>query len=134
MKTPLFRSALIAIAPLLASSCVSTRGYLHKDQTITVSQGSKFSKGNATSYWIVGAKPGQVNNAEGLSIYRKGLVNSQSAAPLKCSGFVDTTRSSRIDVELAEKHGPVWQQARVNGTHKLVDESAPKPFYHWLIP
>jgi hypothetical protein len=37
-------------------------------------------------------------------------------------------------VQLAEKTGEGWQIARVNGTHKLRDESAPKPFYHWLIP
>ncbi|QJE98743.1 hypothetical protein [Luteolibacter luteus] len=130
--------AISLASPVLLSlalaSCTTTKGYRHKDQTITVSQRGLITRGDPTNYWIVGAKPNQVTSAENLSVYRKTLARGSSAAPLKCSGFVDTTRSSRIEVQLAEKHGGSWQKASVNGAHKLVDETAPKPFYHWLIP
>jgi hypothetical protein len=132
MKATLLASALVL--PLALASCTTTKGYRHKDQTITVSQRGLISRGNPTNYWIVGAKPNQVTSAENLSVYRKALARGSSAAPVKCTGFVDTTRSSRIEVQLAEKHGGSWQKARVNGAHKLVDETAPKPFYHWLLP
>lgn len=132
MKTPILVTALLVL--IVLPSCTTTKGYRHADQTITVSQRGRIVRGNPTNYWIVGAKPGQVTNAENLSVYRKALTRGNSAAPLKCSGYVDTTRSSHIEVRLAEKHGTQWQQARVNGAHKLVDETAPKPFYHWLIP
>ena len=132
MKATLLASALVL--PFLATGCTITKGYRHPDQTITVSQRGLITRGNPTNYWIVGAKPNQVTNAENLSVYRKTLARGASASPLKCTGFVDTTRSSRIEVQLAEKHGASWQKARVNGAHKLVDETAPKPFYHWLIP
>jgi len=131
MKASLMTSGLIALA---CASCTTTKGYRHADQTITVSQRGVITRGTPTNYWIVGAKPGQVTAAEKLSVYRKSLARGSSAAPLKCSGFVDTTRGSRIEVQLAEKHGATWQKARVNGAHKLIDETAPKPFYHWLIP
>lgn len=132
MKATLLASALVL--PLALMGCTTTKGYRHKDQTITVSQRGLITRGDPTNYWIVGAKPNQVTSAENLSVYRKTLARGSSAAPLKCSGFVDTTRSSRIEVQLAEKHGNSWQKARVNGAHKLIDETAPKPFYHWLIP
>ena len=126
--------ASIVVLPLATASCTTTKGYRHKDETLTVSQRGLISRGNPTNYWIVGAKPNQVTSAENLSVYRKTLARGNSAAPLKCTGFVDTTRASRIEVRLAEKHGNSWRKAPVNGTHKLVDEAAPKPFYHWLIP
>lgn len=106
MKATLLASALVL--PLALASCTTTKGYRHKDQTITVSQRGLISRGNPTNYWIVGAKPNQVTSAENLSVYRKALARGSSAAPVKCTGFVDTTRSSRIEVQLAEKHGGSW--------------------------
>ena len=132
MKTAILLTT--CLIPLALASCTATKGYRHADQTITVSQRGMIFRGSPTNYWIVGAKPCQITNAENLSVYRKALARGSSAAPLKCTGFVDTTNSSRIEVRLAEKHGTAWQQARVNGAHKLVDETAPRPFYHWLIP
>ncbi len=126
--------AACLLLPVLLSGCTVTKGHRHADQTVTVSQRGLLSRGNPVNYWISGAKPGQLTPAEQLSVYRKSLARGQSAAPLKCSGFVDTTRSSRIVVQLAEKHGGTWRQALVNGDHELDDETAPKPFYHWLIP
>ena len=132
MRTAILVATLLI--PLALPGCTATKGYRHADQTVTVSQRGLVFRGTPVNYWIVVAKAGQVTNAESLSVYRKSLARGQSAAPLKCTGFVDTTNSSRIEVRLAEKHGSAWQQARVNGAHKLVDETAPKPFYHWLIP
>ena len=133
MKTVILLTT--CLVPLALAGCTATKGYRHADQTITVSQKrGVIIRGTPTNYWIVGAKPGQITNAENLSVYRKSLARGSSAAPLKCSGFVDTTRSSQIEVRLTEKHGTTWQQARVNGAHELVDATAPKPFYHWLIP
>ncbi|WP_035602824.1 hypothetical protein [Haloferula sp. BvORR071] len=131
---PVIRSGpiLLCLLPLLASSCADTRAWRHKDQTVTVAKRSGLRGGAAMSYWLVGAKPGQVTNAEDVSVYRK--TNGAGATLVKCSGFVDTTRPSRIELRLAEKRGGHWEQAWVNGSHKLSDENAPpKPFYHWLI-
>ena len=136
MKTPpsLPRVATLlgcCVLPLLVTSC-GAKAWRHKDHTVTVAKRSGFGGGSPARYWLVGAKPGAVTNAEEVSIYRKP--QGGSAVPVKCSGFIDTTRPKRIEVRLAEKHGNRWEQARVNGTYKLADENAPRPFYHWLIP
>jgi len=128
------RFALLALLPLLACGCATTKAYRHKDQTVTVARRASIFKPSPVSYWMVGAKPGTLTNAEDLKIFRKARMKSDGAAPIKCAGFVDTTRHSRIEVRLAEKRGGQLEQAWVNGTHKLIDENAPKPFYHWLIP
>lgn len=122
---------LCCLLPLLAGACAGTKAWRHKDQSVTVAKRGSF--GGASSYWLVGAKPGQVTSAEDVKVFRKA--GGAGATPVRCSGFIDTTRPSRIEVRLAEKHGARWEQARVNGTHKLADENAPRrPFYHWLIP
>lgn len=118
-----------ALLPVLGSSCAS-KAWRHKDQSVTVAKRSL--GGPASRYWLVGAKPGAVTNAEDVSIYSKP--QGGSAVPVKCAGFIDTTRPKRIEVRLAEKHGSHWEQALVNGTYKLADENTPRPFYHWLIP
>ena len=122
---------LLCVLPLLASSCANSRALRHKDQSVTVSKRAFFSS-DAARYWMVGAKPGQITNADDVAVYRKA--KGSGAAPVKCSGFIDTTRPARIEVRLAEKHGGSWEQARVNGSYKLADENSPRPFYHWLIP
>ncbi len=119
-----------ALLPLIAGSC-APKAWLHKDQSVTVARRSSLGE-PASRYWMVGAKPGSVTNAENVSIYSKP--QGGSAVPVKCSGYIDTTRPKRIEVRLAEKHGSHWEQAGVNGTYKLADENAPRPFYHWLIP
>lgn len=119
------------LLPLLAASC-GTKAWRHKDQSVTVAKRGGLGGGPTSRYWLVGAKPGTVTNADEVSIYRKP--QGGSAVPVKCAGFIDTTRPERIEVRLAEKHGSRWEQARVNGTYKLADENVPRPFYHWLIP
>lgn len=119
------------LLPLLATSCAA-KAWRHKDQSVTVAKRAGFGGGATARYWLVGAKPGTVTKAEDVSIYRKP--QGGSAVPVKCAGFIDTTRPKRIEVRLAEKQGSGWEQARVNGTYKLADENAPRPFYHWLIP
>jgi hypothetical protein len=131
MKTSA-RTLAAALIPLLAASCVSTKAYRHKDRTVTVHR-----KGFATTpanYWIVGAKPDQVTPSDQLAVYGKRLVKGDGAVPLKCTGFVDTRDDGRIDVQLAHKQGATWDPIPVNGRHKLVDKTKPRPFYHWLIP
>ena len=93
-----------------------------------------FLNSTPMNYWLAGAGPGRVIPADDIAVYRKRLARGQSAAPLKCTGFVDTRDAGRIEAQLAEKHGSGWEPTVVNGNHKLIDESAPKPFYHWLIP
>jgi len=131
MKTSarLLAAALIA---LLATSCVSTKAYRHKDQTVTVHR--KGLGKTPENYWLVGARPGQVTPSDTLAVYGKRMVPGDGAVPLKCTGFVDTRDDGRIDVRLARKHGGTWEPIPVNGRHKLVDKTKPRPFYHWLIP
>jgi hypothetical protein len=134
MKTsfPISRPQVLlgcALLPVLAASC-APHAWRHKDQSVTVAKRSL--GGPASRYWLVGAKPGTVNSAENVSIYSKP--QGGEAVPVKCSGFIDTTRPKRIEVRLAEKHGSHWEQAGVNGSYKLADENSPRPFYHWLIP
>ena len=123
----------LGLLVLLGSSCAGTKAWRHKDQSVTVARkGTLFRPAAPTSYWLVGAKPGQILRADDLVIYRKA--KGSKAIPLNCTGFIDTTRAGRLEVQLAEKIGNRWEIARVNGTHKLRDENAPRPFYHWLIP
>ncbi|MCW1915365.1 hypothetical protein OJ996_17405 [Luteolibacter sp. GHJ8] len=130
---PLMTRPTLCVLVGLSASCASTKAWRHKDQSVTVARkGTLFSPGEPTSYWLVGAKPGQIQRADDVSIYRKQ--KGSKAIPLNCTGFIDTTHRGRIEVQIAEKMGGNWQIARVNGTHKLRDENAPKPFYHWLIP
>jgi hypothetical protein len=123
----------LGLLPLLGGGCAGTKAWRHKDQSVTVaSKGTLFRPGPPASYWLVGAKPGQILRADEMAIYRKA--KGTKAVPVKCAGFIDTTQGGRIQVQLAERIGNRWEIARVNGTHKLRDENAPKPFYHWLIP
>jgi hypothetical protein len=131
MKT-LFRTLVLSLAALAATSCVSTKAYRHKDQTVTVHR--KGFRTTPVSYWLVGVRPGQVTVSDDLAVYHKRLIKGQAAAPLKCTGFVDTRDDGRIEVQLARKQGGSWDPTLVNGNHKLIDTTAPKPFYHWLIP
>ena len=118
---------------LMITACTSTTAYRHKGGSITVSQ--RGFRAEPTNYWISGATPGQIAEAGKLNIYRRTKgANRTKAVPLRCSGFVDTTRDAKIEIRIAEKSSGQMQQAWVNGTHKLVDERKPKPFYHWLIP
>ncbi|WP_193214136.1 hypothetical protein [Luteolibacter marinus] len=126
------RKLLLAVSALLVTSCTTTTGYRHKDGSITVSQ--RGFRAEPTNYWIVGAKPDRVNPAEELSIFRRGNGKGKQAIPLKCEGFVDTTLGKKIGIRLIEREGGTWHQSWVNGRHKFIDETAPRPFYHWLIP
>ncbi len=125
---------LVCLLALLTSGCAGTKAVRHEDQSVSVAKrGTLFHRTEPTSYWLIGTKPGQVLRADDVTVYRK--VKGAKAIPLNCAGFVDTTRPSRIEVRLAEKRGSAaWEQASVNGVHKLHDENAPRPFYHWLIP
>lgn len=130
---PFITRPTLCLLVILSMSCAGTKAWLHADRSVTIARkGTFFRPTEPASYWLVGAKPGQVLRADDVSIYRKQ--KGSKAIPVNCTGFIDTTRSGRIEVQLAEKTGAGWQIARVNGTHKLRDESAPKPFYHWLIP
>ena len=132
MKTTFSHTLLCCgLLPLLAASCAGSKALRHKDQSVTVAKRGGIG-GPSSRYWLVGTKPGTLTNAEEVTIFRKP--KGGSAVPVKCAGFIDTTRPKRIEVRLAEKHGSHWEQARVNGTYKLADENAPRPFYHWLIP
>lgn len=126
------RTATLAVLPLLFTACTTTTGYRHKDGSITISQ--RGPKAKSSNYWIAGAKPGQIHQAENLSIFRRETGRGKKAVPLKCEGFIDTTFDEEIGVRLIEKQDGGWRQSWANGRHKLIDESAPKPFYHWLIP
>jgi hypothetical protein len=133
MKTPTLRPHVGCLVPLLVASCASTTAYRHENGTVTVTQRGWNS--NAGSYWITGAKPGTINTSEQLTVFRKEFIGKPTpAVPVKCTGYVDTTENKRIEIRLVEKRGGSLQQAWANGRHKLVDENAPKPFYHWLIP
>jgi hypothetical protein len=132
MKTPSLRLLAILVLPLLATSCVTTKAYRHQNGTITV---TRDWNNEGDSYWIAGAKPGTITTSDQLSVFRKEFIGKPTpAVPVKCIGYVDTTESKRIEIRLVEKRGGSLQQAWANGRHKLVDENAPKPFYHWLIP
>jgi hypothetical protein len=126
----------LAVVALFFSSCTTTTAYRHKNGSLTVSQHSRlFGAASSTSYWITGANPGRISPAEDLTVFRKRIDGKPGpAVPLKCSGFIDATTAKRIEIRLAEKQAGSLSQSRVNGLHKLIDESAPKPFYHWLIP
>jgi hypothetical protein len=132
MKTRSLRLlAFLVVAPL-ATSCVSTKAYRHKNGTITV---TRDWNNEGDSYWISGAKPGTISTSEQLTVFRKEFIGKPTpAVPVKCTGFIDTTETKRIEIRLVEKKGGTLVQAWANGRHKLVDENAPKPFYHWLIP
>jgi hypothetical protein len=126
------RHLLLAVVPFLFTSCTSTTAYRQKNGSLTVTQ----SGWNAVyeTYWITGAGPGRITAAENLTVFRRSRQIKSTAVPVKCSGFVDATEAKHIEIRLAEKRGGQLSLAWANGRHKLVDESAPKPFYHWLIP
>ena len=130
---PVIVRSFLCLPVVLASGCADTKAWRHKDQSVTLARkGPLFRPADPASYWLVGTKPGQILRADDLAIYRKA--KGTKAIPLNCTGFIDTTRPGRIEVQLAEKIGNRWEIARVNGTHKLRDANAPRPFYHWLIP
>ena len=124
---------LFAVAPLLFTACTTTTAYRQKNGSLTVTQrGWGATPG---SYWINGAAAGQLTTAEKLSVLRKDFSGKPlPAVPVKCFGYVDATETNRIEIRLAEKRGGTLSQAWANGRHQLLDENAPKPFYHWLIP
>lgn len=126
------RHLLLAVVPFVFTSCTTTTAYRQKNGSLTVSQRGW----NAVheTYWITGAGPGRVTTAENLTVFRRPRHAKSKAVPIKCSGFVDASEAKRIEIRLAERQGGQLSQAWANGRHKLVDENAPKPFYHWLIP
>jgi hypothetical protein len=126
------RLLLLAVVPVLLASCTTTTVYRHKNGSLTVSQ--RGWRAAPSTYWIHGAPAGRIATADDLTVFRKFPGKSLPAVPLKCSGFVDATEAKRVEIRLVEKQGGNLSQAWVNGRHKLIDESAPKPFYHWLIP
>ena len=133
MTPPALRSPICCLVSMLMASCASTTAYRHENGTVTVTQRGWNS--NAGSYWITGATPGAITPSEQLTVFRKEFVGKPTpAVPVKCAGFIDATASKRIEIRLVEKRGGSLLQAWANGRHKLVDENAPKPFYHWLIP
>lgn len=133
MKPSSPRTLALFLLPLVATSCVSTKAYRHKNGTVTVTQRGWNAKPG--SYWITGARPGTITPADDLAVFRKDFIGKPlPAVPLKCNGFIDTTDARHIEIRLVEKRGGSLLQAWANGRHKLVDENAPKPFYHWLIP
>ena len=133
MKTTSLRPFALLMLPWIATSCVTTKAYRHKNGTVTVTQ--RGWNANAGSYWITGAAPGTITPADDLAVFRKDFIGKPlPAVPLKCDGFIDTTEAKRIEIRLVEKRGGNLLQSWANGRHKLIDENAPKPFYHWLIP
>jgi hypothetical protein len=122
---------LVAVVPLLFTACTTTTAYRHKNGSLTVSQRG-FNAAPST-YWITGANSGRITTAGDLTVFRKFPGKSTPAVPLKCDGFVDATKK-RVEIRLVEKQGGGLSQAWVNGRHKVINEGAPKPFYHWLIP
>jgi hypothetical protein len=124
---------LVTVVPLLFfTACTTTTAYRHKNGSLTVSQ--RGLKATPSTYWITGANAGHITTAGDLTVFRKFHGKSIPAVPLKCDGFVDATKK-RVEIRLVEKQGGSGlSQAWVNGRHKVIDESAPKPFYHWLIP
>jgi hypothetical protein len=132
MNRPSLRPLTFLALPLIGSSCVTTKAYRHQNGTVTV---TRDWNNEGDSYWIAGAKPGAVSTADQLTVFRKEFIGKPTpAVPVRCAGFVDTTDTKRIEIRLVEKRDGRLQQAWANGRHKLVDENAPKPFYHWLIP
>ena len=123
---------LLAVVPFLFASCTTTTAYRHKNGSLTVSQRGRNAA--PTTYWITGAAAGSITAADDLAVFQKHRGKSLPAVPRKCIGFIDTTSPKHVDFHLAEKQGTALSQPWINGRHKLVDESAPKPFYHWLIP
>jgi len=123
---------LFAVVPLLSTACTTTTAYRHKNGTLTVSQ--RGINATPSSYWIAGANAGQITTGSNLTVFRKYYGKSLPAVPLKCDGFIDATDAKRIDIRLLDKSSGSLSQSWVNGRHKVVDENAPKPFYHWLIP
>lgn len=133
MKPSSPRTLALFLLPLVATSCVSTKAYRHKNGTVTVTQ--RGWNAQPGSYWITGANAGTITPADDLTVFRKDFIGKPlPAVPLKCNGFIDTTDARHIEIRLVEKRGGSLLQAWANGRHKLVDENAPKPFYHWLIP
>jgi hypothetical protein len=122
---------LVAVVPLLFTACTTTTAYRHKNGSLTVSQ--RGINAVPSTYWITGANAGRITTASDLTVFRKFPGKSIPAVPLKCDGFVDASKK-RIEIRLIEKQGGGLSQAWVNGSHKVIDEGAPKPFYHWLIP
>ena len=122
---------LVAVVPLLFTACTTTTAYRHKNGSLTVSQ--RGINAVPSTYWITGANAGRITTASDLTVFRKFPGKSIPAVPLKCDGFVDATKK-RVEIRLIEKQGGGLSQAWVNGSHKVIDEGAPKPFYHWLIP
>jgi hypothetical protein len=128
-----FLHLLFAVVPLLVTACTTTTAYRQKNGSLTVTQRGWGAMHG--SYWITGAPAGRLTTAETLSVFRKDFAGKPlPAIPVKCSGYVDTTETNRIEIRLVEKTGGNLSQAWANGRHKLIDEGAPKPFYHWLIP
>jgi hypothetical protein len=133
MKTPSLRPFAFLLLPVVIGSCTSTTAYRHKNGTVTVTQRGWNAKPG--SYWITGATAGTITPSENLLVFRKDFIGKPlPAVPVKCSGYIDTTEADRIEIRLVERKGGGLLQAWANGRHKLVDENAPKPFYHWLIP
>ena len=129
MKSPL-HSLLVALIPLIGASCASTTAYRRENQLITVHR-----KGIGTmpeNYWIIGSRPDAINATEDLRIH--AMRPDKTNFPLKCTGFVDTSHEGCIDIRLAQQQGSMWQAFPLNGRHKLVDTTKPRPFYRWLIP
>jgi hypothetical protein len=122
---------LVTVVPLLFTACTTTTAYRHKNGSLTVSQ--RGINAVPSTYWITGANAGRITTASDLTVFRKFPGKSIPAVPLKCDGFVDATKK-RVEIRLIEKQGGGLSQAWVNGSHKVIDEGAPKPFYHWLIP
>lgn len=133
MNKPSLRLLALLALPMFAGSCATTKAYRHKNGTVTVTQ--RGWNANAGSYWITGAAPGTITPSDSLSVFRKDYIGQPlPAVPVKCTGFIDATETKRIEIRLVEKKGGGLLQSWANGRHKLIDENAPKPFYHWLIP
>ncbi|MCW1883308.1 hypothetical protein OKA04_01115 [Luteolibacter flavescens] len=121
----------LTVLPLLAASCTTTTVYRHTNGSLTISQ--RGLKAAPSTYWVNGAGAGRITTAGDLTVFRKFTHKSAPAVPLKCDGFVDATRK-KVEIRLVEKQGGTLSQPWVNGRYKVIDENAPKPFYHWLIP
>ncbi|MEK7950422.1 hypothetical protein [Luteolibacter soli] len=125
------RHLLFTVLPLFFTACTTTTAFRHKNGSLTVSQ--RGMNAAPSTYWITGANSGRITTASDLTVFRKFPGKSMPAVPLKCDGFVDATKK-KVEIRLVEKQGGNLSQAWVNGSHKVVEEGAPKPFYHWLIP
>jgi hypothetical protein len=113
-----------ALAALLCASCMSTKAYLHPDQSISICYRNALC---SQDYWISPTTPGVVNPASQLKLRYRDNVKIRERLPVKCEGFVDRTKEGVAQVQFTvhrkyDQGG--WRVFNYNGKHRLITATA----------